>query len=439
MLAKGKRWLSPTVGRIVLLSVALTVSAQLVLGYIGISYMKSIEQGMEGNRSNAMLSQFHQNMLGQLNGVNNLMLLLQTPEFSDYFRNLMPLRDEETIIREERKLLDKLTALNLSTYQVSSIYFIGLDRNQYSYRIAAPFDRFEERPNLHMETLRHSRLEQVFLEDHDQFALYPQEELEAHLRTDGEILEHEEMQELSLFISDLHGKLLMTNGNVNSVFIAILLDESVFKEALPSELPDGSSFAVEHGDGSAVWSSSHESSTIEGGTEGSGYNKASRELSPFKLRVSHLERQAEAYPSSHAGILLKLAGVSLATVAFSLCISLFLVKSIFKPFRLISKKLRNQTLHNAHELTLRSLPDTLFRRGFHAVSMRNKLMLVLLVSVSLPAVADGLLFSKLLNDDVRRKIEASVEDIGHFTAISVRNRVQFMENVMNELTVSRQL
>ncbi|GIQ64804.1 hypothetical protein PACILC2_33720 [Paenibacillus cisolokensis] len=90
---------SPTLGRIVLLSVALTFAVQLVLCYIGLVYTNSIDQSLNDKRAEAMLRQYQQNMLGQLNSINNLMLLFQTPEFSDFLKTLCGFATSESSLR----------------------------------------------------------------------------------------------------------------------------------------------------------------------------------------------------------------------------------------------------------------------------------------------------------------------------------------------------
>jgi len=433
------RLLSPALGRMVWLSVALTLAAQIVLGYIGLAYTHSIYRSISEKQTEAMLSQFQQNLLGQLNGINNLLLLLQTPEFSSYFKNLMPLRDEATVDAAKTKLLNKLEALNMPSYRVSAVYFIGADVNQFSYRKAADAHAFEELPDLRMETLRHAKLEDVFLSDHDRFTRYSAAFLKSRMRTDNALLSPADIEALNRFIADIQGRLVIGNGNENGVFIIAVVDERLFRQALPPGGDDGSVFSVIDEDGRALWSSSKlaDAAGVRDGTANK-LTRSSKDLPPFRLRVTYEGARSLPYGAC-AGLLLRMAGVSMATLAFSLFVSMFLMRKISWPFRLISRKLKAHAAVEGNGFALRLLPENLFQRGFHSISMKNKLLLVLLVAVSIPSVADGVIYSRLLKDDVSRKMESSVEAVGDFAAVGVRIRAQSMENVLNELSVSSQL
>lgn len=436
---------SPTLGRIVLLSVALTFAVQLVLCYIGLVYTNSIDQSLNDKRAEAMLRQYQQNMLGQLNSINNLMLLFQTPEFSDFFKNFMRLRDERVVLAEKEQLLNKLETLRLSSYMVDAVYFIGANVNQLSYRKQAASPGVEELPNLHMELLHHSKLENVFLPDRDQLIVYTEEDLMRRFRTDSELLSSADIAGLQRFMKEIQGRVVMTNGNANGVFIVIVLEDGFFGRAIPEQDVAGSFFSVANGE-RILWSTAPgpfpayvpELSEGETITEGTTYRHAVKELSPFRLSVIHTVREYGPYRFD-TELLLKMAGISLLTLLFSLLISFVYVKRVLRPFRIISAKLKNQSVTNGKELVLRSLPENLFRKGFHSISMRNKFILVLLAAVSVPSVADGLLYARLLNQDVQRKMESSMEAIADFAAVNVRNRARFMENTLNELSVSRQL
>ena len=70
----------------------------------------------------------------QLGEISNLMQLLQSPDFSDFFKSSMNVRDVLTVTQQKNDLLSKLNDLHLSTKMVKRIYFIGSDMNQLSFR-----------------------------------------------------------------------------------------------------------------------------------------------------------------------------------------------------------------------------------------------------------------------------------------------------------------
>ncbi|QGQ98164.1 sensor histidine kinase [Paenibacillus psychroresistens] len=436
--------LSPTLNRIVMLSVMLTLVAQIVLVYIGISYASSIDNSMNKKRAAEVLNQFQQSLLYQLNDVNNLLLLLQTPEFSDFFKDLMNLREDEIVNQEKQKLLRKLDTLNLSTEIISSIYFIGKDVNQKSFRKVTESSQFEELTDIQMDVLGYSKLDSLFIADHDQFTYYQEDDFTKLYRTDYPLLNKANLDQLNSFISNLKNHLILTNGNENGVFIVIVLKDNFFQQAMPHSKNDSESlFSVVNAQNNILWSNIKDEAILQDiGKESSStaasnllYTNTVKELSPFQLRAIHTEVQNSSYLVRYT-LLFKMVGLSLLTLLVTLFISLFYLRKVFKPFRIISKKLKNQSITN--EMVLRSLPENLIKKGFHSISMRNKLILVLLTAVSIPAISDGILYSRFLTQDVQKEMKNSMETIGQYTVASIQNGVRSMENILNGISVSKQ-
>ncbi|AZN39306.1 sensor histidine kinase [Paenibacillus albus] len=435
--------LSPTVARIVVLSVLLTLACQVALVYIGLTYAGSIGKTINAKRVEGVLDQFQKNMQYQLSDVNNLLLLLQTPEFNDFFKNQMTLRDEFTVAREEQKLLSKLNGLHLSPSMISSIYFIGADINQQSLRKITNSSRFEKLPHLQTEVLRSSGLEELFLPSHDQFTVYTKDDFSRHFHTDNKLLTPENINGLSLFIHSIQDHLVITNGNENGVFIFIVLDDRFFNQALPLKKIAHTQFSLVGQDNRVLWSTAEnqlKQAIVSGvsakSVSGTAYTNTIKDLFPFKLRIVYSE-EANSHLSFKSSLMLRMIGVALVTLFMTLFISLFYLKKVFKPFRIISRKIKNQPMSHEDDLVLRSLPEHIVRKGFHSISMRNKLILVLFLAVSLPAITDGVLYARFLSHDVKSEMVESTEEIGSFSVVSIRNRVRSMETMMNEIAVSQ--
>ena len=115
--------LSPTRRRIIIVSVLLTVLAQIVLLSIGLSYVNNINHSIQDKRETNVSNQFYKNTLTQLGEISNLMQLLQSPDFSDFFKNSMNVRDELTVTQQKNDLLSKLNDLHLSTKMVAANLF----------------------------------------------------------------------------------------------------------------------------------------------------------------------------------------------------------------------------------------------------------------------------------------------------------------------------
>ncbi|MDB4867730.1 MAG: carotenoid epsilon cyclase, partial [Cohnella sp.] len=435
--------------RMVLFSVVLTLGAQLVLVFIGLSYADSMKNSVNDKRKEAVLSQFQHNLRNQMNDVSNLLLLLQTPEFSSFYKNLMNLRDEETVAREKQKLLDKLEALRLRSEIVKDIYFIGENANQRSFRKTTGQPGFAELSVLRMENIRYSKLSDLFLPDQDQFAAYTGSDLARHFRTVSPLLDKESIAALRVFQSDIRDRMIITNKNENGVFIVIVLGDRFFDQALPPGKMDNFLVSVVNRDDRVVWTTADDLNLAPAAAEGSrlpgtndpslqNYSNTVKDLFPYSLRIVHTEKKISPYLFRPSTLLFKMALLSVVTLLVTLFISVYFLKRVFHPFRLISRKLKGEMMSGENVTGLLSLPEHLIKKGFQSISLQNKLILVLFATVSVPTIADGILFSQWLAKDVAPTMEMSVQDTGRFSVVSMQDSVVAIETILNQISASEQ-
>lgn len=425
--------LSPTVGRIAAAAVILALAAKIVLVSMGLSYAKTLDRSLNDERTEVVIQQFQQNMLYVLNDINNLLILMQTPAYSFFFQNLMSLRDEDVVHPETNKLLGKLNALDLSSELVNAVYFIGVNGNQQSYVKKTGSPAFEELPRLRTELLQRARLESLFLPDRYQVARYGKDDFDRHVRWDHPLIDAEDAVALQSFITQLEGHPIVTNGNENGIYIVLVLDDRFFTQAMPNASGDKLLLSVESFDGRMLWSTAADSA--EAVYRNASYANTVRELSPFRLRVVLSEPKNDS-SRFRSALLLRMAVISLVTMIAALSLGVFLLHRMFKPFRLISRKLKSQFMLRENEMLLRPLPEHLIRKGLHSISLRNKLILVLLIAVSVPSACDGILFSRLLTQDVQLKMAAAADTLGDYSSVGIRNRARFMENQLREITAT---
>lgn len=434
--------LSPTLNRIVILSVLLTLVSQIVLVVIGLTYAYSINESINAKQSEFVTNQFQQNVLDQLKDINNLLLLLQTPEFSDFFRNKMSLQDDVTVTSEKQKLLDKMKGLIISPDFINAIYFIGANVNEQSYVKITNAPSFEELPRLRMEAITNSKLDSLFLRVHDQLTIYTEDDLNKAFRTDSRLLFSDDIEALQTFISRIKGHLILTNGNINGIFIVIDVNALFFERAMPRNMTGEPLFSIIGSNNRILWSNVADPSlrsSIETGVGGSivskgAYTNTLKDLQPYQLRMVYSEKQSAGY-RVHSILLLKMIGLSILTLLTTLFVSLFYLKKVFQSFRVLSKRFRKQAMSD--EMVLQAIPEDLIKRGFHSISMRNKLIVVLFFAVCIPTISDSILYSHFLNQDVRVKMETSMNVMGKFFVASVGNRVRFVENTLNDISVSQ--
>ncbi|NBD24022.1 sensor histidine kinase [Paenibacillus glycinis] len=439
----------PTLRRIVILAAALTLVTQLALAYIGLTYMDAIDKSLHEKRSQDMLYQFQQNVLVQLNNIDNLMLLLQTPEFSDYYKNLMRLRADDVAALGAKELQAKFDTLDLSPDSVQAVYFLGQSFVQRSMAQQIASSTFADLPRLDQDRLHYAKLDKLILPDREQLTRYTQADFERAFRTGNPMLEKADIKQLKAFMAALQDRLVFSNGNENGVLTIIVLSDRFFQQAIPEKSPEGTYFSVVGKDKRLLWTTapsnplSDPENAVAAGPETEAqaqnvvpYNNAIQQLAPFNLSIVYTDKDGESGAFSGERVY-QVAILSLFTLLVTVLFSYVYLKQVFKPFRMISKQIKNFSLSN--DWLLRTLPDDLIKKGFHAVSMRNKIILALIVAVGLPAVSDGVLYAWLSQHDIKREMEASVDVTGRFSAVSIHNRLQFTETILKEISASRQL
>ena len=236
--------LSPTRRRIIIVSVLLTVLAQIVLLTIGLSYVNNINHSVQDKRETNVSNQFYKNTLTQLGEISNLMQLLQSPDFSDFFKSSMNVRDVLTVTQQKNDLLSKLNDLHLSTKMVQRIYFIGSDMNQLSFSKDTDRATLTELPNLRMDMLQENNMDQIFLKDNNRLTRYSQNDFEYLAMGDQLDMNNERKAELYSFINGLNNKLVISNGNVNGVLVIMELNNDLFRSGLPDVYSDAYQFSI---------------------------------------------------------------------------------------------------------------------------------------------------------------------------------------------------
>ncbi|MBW7457508.1 histidine kinase, partial [Paenibacillus sepulcri] len=439
----------PTLRRIVILAAALTLVTQLALAYIGLTYMDAIDKSLHEKRTQDMLYQFQQNVLVQLNNIDNLLLLLQTPEFSGYYKNLMRLRSDNVAALGMWELQQKFNTLDLSPDSVQAVYFLGQSFVQRSLVQRISSASFVDLPRVDQDRLHYSKLDKLILPDRELLTRYTQSDFAQVFRTNNPMLEKADIDQLKAFMAEIQDRLVFSNGNENGVLTIIMLSDRFFEQAIPKKMPEGTYFSVFGKDKRLLWTTapSNPLSSPEGAGTGStnpakeGQSDASsyntiKQLSPFNLSIVYTDNDGGSSVLRGERIY-QMAGLSLVTLLITILFNYLYLKQVFKPFRMISKQIKNFSLSN--EWLLRMLPDDLIKKGFHAVSMRNKIILALIVAVGVPAVSDGVLYAWLSQYDIKREMQMSFDVTGRFSAVSIHNRLKFTETILKEISASRQL
>ena len=430
--------LSPTRRRIIIVSVLLTVLAQIVLLSIGLSYVNNINHSIQDKRETNVSNQFYKNTLTQLGEISNLMQLLQSPDFSDFFKNSMNVRDELTVSQQKKDLLSKLNDLHLSTKMVERIYFIGSDMNQLSFRKDTDLTTLTELPNLRMDLLQQNNMDQIFLKYNNRLIRYSQNDFKS-LTTYNQLNSNVELNaELVSFINGLNNKLVISNGNVNGVLVIIELNQDLFRSGLPDVYSDDYQFSILDHKDELIWSSANHQDLADNNTQTNCKKcvKLEKELNPYPYRVI-FKQTSDFVLFSNMSIFSAFIALSCLTALFTFLISYFYTKKIFYSYLMLNKKMQNQARSN--EMILKYISDEWIKKGINSLSLRTKLILIFSIAVIIPTFSDGFLYSRVLNQTVQNQMNETVHEVGEFMNVSIQNRMDFMNQLINQLSVSRQL
>mgnify|MGYP001390583134 CR=1 FL=1 len=433
-----------TVWRIVMVAVLLTFTANVALISIELGYADSILKSVNSQQNDVIIDQFQQNVMNQLNDINNLMLLLQTPEYINYFRDVMHLRDPDVAELERRKLVEKLEALQLSPDIIQSIYFIGENENQESHQKLTVATHFTDLPHLHTDALYSAGLMDLFLSEHNQFVRYNRKELAVYYDERNPMLSEANRHAISKFLSDIQDKMIITNGNVSKVFIVMVLNDHLFERLLPENL-GSSHYTVMDERSEVLWSTSSDRKLLQAAASGAitsrvsdrSYVHLTREIPAYQLRVVYSSEQPRQIPFT-SDLLFRMLGFSFAALGITLVISLVYLKQVFKPFRTISGKLHNKLVNEKNQTILQPIPEDLIKKGFQSISVRSKLIILFCIAVSIPSALNGVIYSELITREVEGVLDDSIETLGELSVVSIANQVAFLENTANQIAVSQQ-
>jgi two-component system sensor histidine kinase YesM len=437
--------MTPTGKRIIVLSVLITLMAQAVLIYIGFGHTGSMSQFVEQKQRTNMINHFQQNVMLQLYDINNLLQLLQTPDFSDYFQDNMSLRNEQNVSAKKDDLNNKLNELHLSPDQVRNIYFIGADHNQASLVKEIGTSSIGELTQIRMDMLQNIRLSDMFLKDYNQLVHYTMDDINRYLYKKNIDLKNESSAELNGFLQNLAGNLVISNGNINGVLVVIVLNpnliHSIFGEKDIGELQ----YSILAKNGRLVWSTVSDEGLrqimLTDGTaaftfQNVHYSNITKELNPFPYRVTvtHREDFSRFPPKKVFDMIILL---SMSTLFITFIVSLVYTKKIFQPFRSLAETMKERA--SSGEFTFKTIEGDTTNRRLRSLSLQRKLTVIFSFAVIVPTISYGIIYYQFLNKSFHNQMDQALSEMADVSKVSLNQNVTYFTHLVNQLSVSRQL
>jgi two-component system sensor histidine kinase YesM len=433
--------LSPTRRRIIVISVLLTLLAQVVIAFTGFAYVNNMNAIINEKSKSNVLDQFYKNTLTHLNEINNLFQLMQTPDFSSFFRGSMNVRNEKTVLIKQEELLSKMNMLQLSSKMVERIYFIGSDSNQKSFYKDTNNQQFMELSSIRMDLLQSIKMSSLFLRDYNRLTQYSPNDLQIVDEKNYSLMNIKSTEELKSFIHDLENKMIISNGNINGVLVIIQLNPEFFRTGLPPDHSPADQFSVLNSKHELIWSSIQNQIQPNAPLDNplmicKDCAQRIKELSPYPYSVLFM-RNADFFQLKDSSYIVLITILSCVFIIITLLISIYYSKKFFDPYYILSSRMKAQTRTN--ELMLKSISDEWIKKGLNSLSLRNKLIILFSFIVIMPTITDGLLYAKFFNQTIQSQMKLSMNEIGKYTNVSFQNRISYLQNLTNQISVSQQL
>jgi sensor histidine kinase YesM len=428
----------PTVKRITVLALLLSLIAQLILVWTGFSYLNKNIQVIETNEKQGFQTFYQQNLTTIISEINNTMDLFEKNDLRKYSYSFLPLRDKDTIHQATEELNEKLNALNLSPSIYKTVYLIGADRNQYSFKKDIGEPDLHVLSEVNKEAFDSQGWTNALFENKRKIVRFDQNEL----RANNQSLMNDELND---FVSQTSGRLVINNGNIGSVFVIFVLQDGVFNAAEEAHGEAHTPVVVSDEGGRPIGSSITDPDLVlQAATVGSGrlslgnktYNVVRNKLDLFPYQVTYLYAENDLNPTVLRVTVIFLA-IAAAALVLSFGVSFVRSKKIFLPFRKFSMAVRRESLSD--ELHLKSIPADLFKKGSRELSLKNKIQITFIISVLVPTLASGLLYSFMLTQSINNTADQFLSRIGELTKTSAHINVQRLENTINRLMINQEL
>ncbi len=436
--------------RLVLIAFLLAMLSEAIL--IGISYWNTRDVGTEiQSASEQNLSRHVESrIVAKLSEMNSLALQIESSDFTKYARSFLNLRSSEEEATARRELDSRLEQLHLPQGLVDRIYFIGDNLNQKNFGKSFATNRLL--PDEHIpwiDEMRSAGLLDSFTRYYSMPTFIPKGMFTDVLKDKKGSIPDDSWQRLNRFFAGVEGHLIINNGvNYLNVLSVIVLDERIFAAELPSSGIWSGYVGVFDQNRQTLWSNlpSEEAlaaaaQRIENGSRqweqqiDGLYQVRTQAVSPYDFHIAFFERERSStlWGPSFSKIYV---GFFLGTLLVCFLISLKFSNLIMYPFRMLARVVWKKE----NELDLERIPEERFSgTRFSRLSIRSKVLLMLLTSVLIPVLtAVGMHLYLMYNYVFDKAVDLSVDSSNHLV-VELRDRMDGYEGLTNRLSTDSRL
>jgi two-component system sensor histidine kinase YesM len=426
-------------------AVFLMLFAQITFVLIAYLNVKRVSEDTQINDHNVMLTYIQNNVLSSLKDLNALATRLSSSDFTSYPRAYLNLREEDYAATAVEELNKRLSALEIPPQNVKEIYLLGENINQKSFLKTVGEKSLEEGPAPWLEEIRNVGLIDAFLGVTGLPVFYDKGELTAKLNQ-KKLAELSPMRRNVIrdFISSLEGHLVVNNGidSYNVMSIIVFQPEIFTHYSMPFSQGQGHFVLLDkkhrvilsnmenHGAlGELLNSNQNGLSVWKYEQEGQLFHVQKNILYPYEFTLIY---STPIFNLNDSHLLKKYLFWSFAALIVTFLVAYLLSGSIYRPLRNFSNAIQmNSTSSTLKEIRKNSLGNW----SGSSITVRHKIMLVLLFSVIIPAITAGILHSWFMYTFSINQLANSVEKTSKQMSLTFNYKINLFENLSKKLSV----
>ncbi len=439
--------------RMKLVAIAVLLMFIVQIFFIWIGYSNAVEVGTEIQATtNRMLFMYAKsNMITALKDVNALVVRLGSSDFTGYSRSYLNLQDAAEADRKRDELNQRINALNLSPHMVNHLFILGANVNQRNVAKGIGSLQLPDEQLPWVEDLRSSGLLEQLLKVYGLPNYFEKGELTGQLHRRAHKLSSDQLDRLRRFFAMLEGHLVINNGiDSSNVMTFIVLNPDFPRYILSSGDAIHGYFTLLDQRNRVIWTNMSDHTLLAGlirtkpeqdeaswhfAAGGMEYTSQSSLLAPYGFKLLYTTN-IYSVGISMQFLLKKYVLLSFGAIVITFTAAYFFSNVLFQPFRLLSRLIAEQSFY----FPFRTIPEKLFlKKRFSAVSIRNKILFLLLLSVIVPVISAGFLYAWLLHSFSTEQLNTSLASISKQMSFVLRYQMATYENLINKLSVDGRL
>lgn len=417
--------------RIVLIAFLLSFFAQAAYIVNWYSNMKGLNDEIENGTNMKQLKYIYSNISALLNQGEAIANALDNSTVVQYTSTYLNLREDELIASKTEELNSAINELNIAKNLIEKIFLISSNNNQRNFVKEIGTEYWDDNEYPWKDELDRAQLDFVINKGNGLPVYFQKGELSQLLDKRRSRLGADSIIRIEKLISELEGKVVLCR-NTESTMIVLVIRPDFLENYIMNTIDDKKFLTVMDQSGQIIWSchpeefkfSSEDIKNIYSEMSGellSHFNKSTY-ISDFKTITPQGFKIIYSVPKNTFFIEYKneilLYGFFTVIICIISVISSYgLFQVMMKPFIKFKKTMQSQFRPGYDAVTV----DKYVNPFIGGSSFRKKIFNVFIISILLPALISGVLYSGYLYFSSRVKLESNMVSISHQIGLNINN------------------